>query len=106
MEKNGEGEERATASASLDVLHLLAKPLELDLHADDELRNSGILGFGAERIRLAYHFLQKEVEPPAHGLAGARHEHALDLIEVAAQPRELLGEIALVDDERELELEP
>src|SRR5262245_38434950 len=52
-------------AALLNVLHLLAHPLELRLHVDDDRRDLEAFGLRPDRVDLAVHLLQQEVELPA-----------------------------------------
>src|SRR5262249_50955607 len=94
----------APRSGSLDILHLLAHPLDLRLHLDHRVRDGAVLRFRADSMDLARRLLQKEIEPPADRLA--RAEVRLELREVALEARQLLGDVALVGEERDLLREP
>src|SRR5437764_1323877 len=58
---------RAASVALLDILDLLAHLLELRLGRDDEFRNPQAVGLRADRVDLAVHLLEQEIE-----LASAR----------------------------------
>ena len=55
---------------------------------------------------LAQHLLQQKIEPPSHRLAAAAAHHLGELIEVAAEPDDLLGHVAALGEQRDLGLEP
>src|SRR5258708_33896424 len=59
--------------SSLDILHLLAHPLDLRLHLDDGVRDRRVGALGADGVRLARHLLQEKIEAAADRFA-AREE--------------------------------
>src|SRR6185369_11845397 len=61
-------------SASFQILHLLAHLLDQHLHFERCLRELGVDGLRAQRVRLAVELLHQEVEALAG--AAARDEHA------------------------------
>src|SRR6185312_2926110 len=74
---------------SLDVLHLLAQLLDRDLHVDRDRRHLDRRRLRTERVGLAQQLLDEELEALAD--LAALGEQPRDLVEVRAQPRELLG---------------
>src|SRR5262245_24122566 len=52
----------------LDILDLLTHPLELRLHVHDDRRDLQPFRLRPDRVDLAVHLLQEEVELPAAGL--------------------------------------
>src|SRR5262245_48191156 len=67
---------------SLNVLHLLAKLLELDLHRHDRVAHRGVHGLRAHGVRLAEHLLNEEVELAAD-VARRLLQHRDELLDVA-----------------------
>src|SRR5882762_2773333 len=51
-----------TGARLFDILHLLAHLLELRLRVDDQLGHAEAVGLGADRVHLAVHLLQQEIE--------------------------------------------
>src|SRR5580765_2642521 len=76
---------------SLDILHLLPHLLELGLERDDNLGDPGPLRLRSQRVDLAVHFLEEEVQLAAARL-GRVGERA-PVLEVGAEPDGLLGDI-------------
>src|ERR1051326_6123391 len=79
----------------LDILYLLADPLDLgfQFYNDGSQRRGARLR--AHRVDLAQHLLREEVEL----LAGRLFliDHLGDLLDVVRQPRDLLGDVAALD---------
>src|SRR6476620_2455548 len=75
---------------SLDILHLLAELLELGLRRDDELRHAQAVGLGPDRVDLAVHFLQQEVQLPAARLR--RVAERVPVHEMRVEARHLLAD--------------
>src|SRR5690606_1761286 len=95
-----------SASPSLDVLDLLAQPLDFVLDRDHAVLDCRIVRLGTDRVRLAMHLLDQEAESlpdrlgrvGGHGLAEQR--------EVRPQPDELLADVPALGDERDLARDP
>ena len=51
---------------SLNVLYLLPDPLELRLQIDDAMGNRRVAPLGTERVGLATHLLEQELESTPH----------------------------------------
>src|SRR5215471_18160514 len=49
----------------LDILHLLAEPLEFRLGRDDGLRRAQAVDLGSDGVDFAVHFLQQKIQLPA-----------------------------------------
>ena len=81
--------------ASLDILHLLPHPLDLRLELDDRVGDREVLRLRSDRIYLARHLLQKEIEPPPCG-SSLRNE-ASQVAGVDCQPGELLGDVGSLE---------
>src|SRR5439155_1117607 len=79
----------------LDILHLLAYPLDLGFQFYNDGSEHRGARLRAHRVDLAQHFLREEVELLAGRLFAA--DGLLDLIDVMLQPRQLLGDVALLD---------
>src|SRR5688572_12694872 len=83
----------------LDILYLFADSLDLGF----QFYNHGPDGRGARlrahRVDLANHLLREEVELLPRGLFAA--DRLLDLIEMMCEPRELLGDVALLDHDHD-----
>ena len=58
-------EKSAAESPSLDVLDLLAKPLDAGLELDDGVGRLHVEGFRGDRVGLAGQFLRQEIERSA-----------------------------------------
>src|SRR5205085_526272 len=91
------------AGGSLKVLHLLAHLLDQHLELEGRLRQLGIDRLGAERVRLAMQLLHEEIESLAGRAAGAHH--AAHFAYVRRQARELLRDVRLRREDRELLLQ-
>src|SRR5207302_796202 len=70
------------------ILDLLANFLQLRLAGDNALRNSGIVGLGAEGIEFPKNFLDDEFKRPADRLVFAQMMR--ELREMTFQPRQFL----------------
>src|SRR5262245_5916306 len=82
---------KTLVARSLNVLHLLAQPLDLGLQVHDLLHEPRVGRLAPDRVRLAHHLLAEEVQPLARGLPAPqeRPRH----VQVAAQALELLGHV-------------
>src|SRR2546428_11907676 len=85
---------------SFDVLnllaHLLDQQLELEARVGEVLRNR----LRAERVGLAVELLHQEVQALADH--SSRPDHAVHLLEVRSQAVQLLGDVRLDAEERDL----
>src|SRR6185437_6908718 len=95
--------EPAAPGRSFDVLHLLAQFFDLRFDFERETRDlqpggAAARRFREQRIRLALHFLKQKIELFA-GVGGAR-EQRLELLRVACQSREFLGDIGALRGDR------
>src|SRR5690242_16783747 len=88
---------------SLEILHLLAHLLDQHLELERHLRKLRVDGFRAERIRLAMQLLSEKIQPLAD--RSALCQHAADFGYVRGEPRDLLGDVDLRREQRELLLE-
>src|SRR3954451_14185522 len=83
----------------LDILDLLADPLDLGFQFYNEGAQRRGARLRAHRVHLAQHFLRQKIEllprrfSAAHGL--------LRLIYMVSEPRQLLGHIALLDHDHD-----
>src|SRR5437879_9214329 len=94
---------RRTPARLFKILHLLADLLQHALGGQRGLAHLEVVGLGGHRVDLAVQLLDQEVERPAHGTAlGAQQR---ELGEVRAQPRQLLGHVALRSEEHTSELQ-
>src|SRR3954447_140172 len=84
----------------LDILDLLADPLDLGFQFYNEAAEHRRARLRAHGVDLAQHLLGEEVELLAGRLLAA--EGLLDLIDVMGQPRQLLGDVALFDHQDDL----
>src|SRR6266536_6127394 len=84
---------------SLDILHLLPHSLDFCLEFNDRVGDREVLRFGSNRIYLARHLLQKEIEAPPYGLFVA--DVGAELIEMAPQPYELLRGVRALDEQHQ-----
>ena len=100
---SGHAWENTTARLLLDVLDLLAHALDLGLQLDDRVRDHGVLALGADRVGLAGHLLEEEIEAPAHGVRA--REERLEVRRVALETGQLLADVDAVGEERDLLLE-
>src|SRR5690606_29275675 len=82
---------------------LLAHLLDQDLQLDGRARQLLVLRLRAERVRLAVHLLDQEIETPADRLAPLKDLARLG--DVAAEPIHLLADIEPLRDEHQLLLE-
>src|SRR5258705_5637452 len=85
---------RATSMALFDVLDLLADLLHLALGVDRELRQPEVARLGGHGVDLAADLLEQELDLLADRLVG-RAEVA-KAGEMALQPHDLLGDVALL----------
>src|SRR5260370_19676831 len=84
-------------SSSFDILHLLSHPLDFGLEFYHKVHGPKVLRLGSNRIYLARHLLQKEIEPPSHGLVvGQVGQHLLDVTRQAGQ---LFGDVRALEKE-------
>src|SRR5262249_41799368 len=90
------------------VLDLLAHLLELGLGADDQIDDLGRGGFGAHRVELAAELLDEEVEatPDAAALLRRRRDQRAHLGQMALRAHDLLGDVELVGEDRDLLRDP
>jgi hypothetical protein len=93
-----------TRDRSFDILHLLAQFFQLRFHADDDLADGEKVRLVADRVRLAEHFLEQEVQRAADRFVLG--ELAEELVEMAAQARHFLGDVAAVGEENDLLEQP
>src|SRR5512139_3134607 len=77
--------------ALFDILHLLPHLLELRLDADDRLGDAEAVGLGADRVDLAVHLLEEEVQFPAARLGSVRKRRPL--LHVSAEPDDLFADV-------------
>src|SRR6476620_4376493 len=85
---------------SLNILNLLAHLLELRLGVDDQLRDAQAVGFRADGIHLAVHFLQKKIELAAAGLRPVAER--LPMQEMSAKARYLFADVRALNGTHEL----
>src|SRR5205814_3713736 len=78
---------RAESRGLFNVLHLLAHLLELRLRVDDQFRDAETVGLRADRVHLAVHLLQEEIELPAARLGPLGQR--IPVREVRAKARDL-----------------
>lgn len=79
---------------------LLAEPLEFRFEDDDAFGDETIVGFGADGIDLAVHFLGEEIECASDGFGG--FEAIVELFEMTFETGEFFGDIATVREEDDL----
>src|SRR5436190_18834098 len=79
----------------LDILYLLAYPLDLGFQFYNDGAQHRGARLGAHGVDLAQHLLREEVELLAGRFLAA--DGLLDLIDVMGQPGQLLGDVALFD---------
>src|SRR5438270_13624266 len=79
----------------LDILYLLAYPLDLGFQFYNDGTQHRGARLGAHGVDLAQHLLREEVELLAGRLPAA--DGLLDLIDVMGQPGQLLGDVAFLD---------
>src|ERR1051325_4549101 len=88
----------------LDILYLLADPLDLgfQFYNDGSERRGARLR--AHGVDLAHHLLRQEIEllPPRV----LRRQPLFDLFDVVREPRDLLGDVAALDHEHDLLRDP
>src|SRR3954471_3044638 len=89
---------------SFDILHLLPHPFDFGLQLDDSVSNGGILRLCSDRIYLAGHLLQKEIEAPAVRPVGG--EIREEMIGVDREAGELFGDVGTLEEDDELLLDP
>src|SRR5216683_5308231 len=88
----------------LDILHLFAYPLDLGLQFYNEGADAHGARLRADRVDLAQHLLGKEVELLAGGLAGG--DRLVHLLHMMREPRQLLGNVALLDHDHDFLRDP
>src|SRR5258707_9151173 len=100
-----EGDDRIRRrKSSFDILQLLRPPLGFGLEFYDKVRDPQVLRLRSDRIYLAGHLLQKEIEfPPERLVFGQVSAHLLD---VARQPPELFRDVRPLEQEHDLLFEP
>src|SRR5436189_560536 len=81
----------------LDILYLFADPLDLGFQFYNDGSQHRGARLRAHRVDLAQHLLREEVELLAGRLLAA--DGLLDLLDVMGQPRQLLGDVALLHHE-------
>src|SRR5262245_4820108 len=87
----------------LNVLDLLAQPLELRLQLHHPVRDRRIAALRPDRVRFAHELLEQELElAPDRPARPARVDQLAKLIDVAAQPHDLLGHVHALGRERDL----
>src|SRR6185503_16893820 len=84
----------------LKVLDLLADLLDQQLELEGAVGHRGARRLGGEGIRLPVQLLREEIQALADRAAGA--QHALHLAQMGAQPVELLGDVGLRSEQRNL----
>src|SRR2546428_649894 len=89
---------------SLKILHLRAHLLDQALRCERRLTDLEVVGLRGDRVDLAVQLLDQEVERPTHGPALGEHERAL--LEVRAEPGELLAHVGLLRPDRHLAEDP
>src|SRR3990172_5992818 len=85
---------------SLDILHLLAHPLDQELELERAIGDLAARRLGGERVRLAVELLGEKVEPLARRAAVL--QRPLDFAEVRAEALELLVDVDLRPEHGEL----
>src|SRR5882724_344930 len=100
-----DGEERISRrKSSFDILHLLPHPLDFSLEFYDEVSNPQVLRFGSNRIYLAGHLLQKEIELPSYRLVVVQvRSH---LLEMTRETYDLLGDVAALEQDHDFLFDP
>src|SRR5258707_14872344 len=90
-----DGDEMMSRSGfSLDILDLLPDLLELRLDVHHEVRKLHILALRAQGIGFARHFLEQKLQTTPDGCAIG--EQRLELIEMAGQAYQLLGDVTAI----------
>src|SRR5205085_8389432 len=79
----------------LDILYLFPYAFDLSLQFYNEGSDRRRSRLGSDRIDLAKHLLRKEVEFFAGWLA--RGDRLLHLLDMMCEPRQLFGDVALLD---------
>ena len=92
-----EGADRC--SHLFDILHLLAEALQFCFGVDHPAGHFGGVCFRPDGVAFAEHFLGEEVQGAAVGFFGP--EAGGELLEVAVEAAELLGDIGAVGEECE-----
>src|SRR5207249_3881702 len=90
--------------ALLKILHLFAHLLDQALRRERRLADLEVVGLRGDRVDLAVQLLDQEVERPADGPAAA--QHLRELLEVRAEPDELLTHVGLLRPDRHLAEDP
>src|SRR5690606_32269294 len=91
---------------SLDVLDLLAHPLDLLLQPHRGLGDHRVVRFRADRVRLPVHLLDEEAEALADGLRAVPCERLPEELEVRAEAHELLVHVPSLREIRDLARKP
>src|ERR1051325_3008453 len=91
-------------SGLFDVLELFSYFLELFLHGDTPVRELRAAGLGTDRVHLAVHLLNKEIEAAPRAFF-AVHGVSEKLC-VASDPDAFSRHARLVNEERDFEFEP
>src|SRR3990170_2628315 len=89
----------APIAPSLDVLHLLAQPLDRGLELEADAGELDVGRLGAQRVGLAVELLAQEVEPAPDRTAGG--EQAAGGCEMRRQAVQLLAHVAPGDQHRD-----
>src|SRR3954453_12042444 len=79
----------------LDILDLLADPLDLGFQFYNEGAQRRGARLGAHRVHFAQHFLRQKIELLPRGFSAA--DRLLRLIYMVSEPRQLLGRVAFHD---------
>src|SRR5205809_4975429 len=79
------------AGALLNVLHLLAHLFELRLGRNDQFRDPEAVSLRADRVDLAIHLLQQEVELAAAGLVAVAQR--VPVCDVCPEARDLFADV-------------
>src|SRR3990170_8094956 len=87
--------------ALFNILDLLAQALQFAFDGDDRARDLHVVGLRPDRVGLAPHLLQQELQFPAQRAVGGGEVEG-ELLGVAAQPRQLLGDVAALGEDDDL----
>src|SRR3954453_4765717 len=79
----------------LDILDLLADPLDLGFQFYNEGAQRRGARLRAHRVHFAQHFLRQEIELLARRFSAADRRRRL--IDMVSEPRQRLGDVALLD---------
>src|ERR1043166_1048699 len=90
-------------SGLFDVLQLFSDFLEFFLHGDNLVRDLRAAGLGTDRVHLAVHLLNKEIEAAPRAFFAV--QGVSEKLCVASEPDAFLRHVKLVDEERDFEFE-